>query len=172
MSKLLANRHTQAAARNNENYVYFAISKQMEKEFGEYPIYPKAYDDTKFYWENKRIEKKEPGYKYTSESMDLQPVAGDEVISAPLYPESDYPSWYRSMIERKRQIDAPNRLEHFLTPLNLSRPHIHDVICETSRHSGSIRDCVNAFENLYANPEAPAKKGKRGGWNWEGVSFQ
>lgn len=174
-AKLLAKRSVRSAAYTNDNYVYFALSKLMEKNFGQYPIYPTAWDINKGWDQNMRRSQREPGYRIPRRNItDLieEPTGQYEVISAGLYPESDYPSWYRSIMSGKRNIGEPNLLEAFNTPLNFSKPHIHDVICETSRHSGSIADCGNAFDKIYANPQAPAKKGRRGEWNWEGVNFQ
>lgn len=170
-SKLLAKRSTKAAAYNNNNYVWFAVCRQMEKLFGEYPLYPSSWDINKSIGQNQEKEDKEPGSRPWPQITEA-PTEEDEVISDALYPDSDYPSWYLSLMKGKSRRSALNLFEPFHEPSNFSTPQIDNVVCETNRYSGLASDCVNAFEKLYANPEAPVKKGKQGHWNWEGVSFK
>jgi hypothetical protein len=44
VSKLLAARSAAAAAKNNDNYVYFATARFMQKKWGSYPEYPKMWN--------------------------------------------------------------------------------------------------------------------------------
>jgi len=143
----------------------------MEKIFGEYPLDPSSWDINKSVEKNHENEAKEPGFRPWPKII-VAPTEENEAITAAVYPESDYPGWYQSIMKGKRHITALNLLEPFHAPSNFSRPHIDNVVCETNIHPGSTSDCVNAFEELYANPEAPAKKGKQVHWNWEGVSFK
>jgi hypothetical protein len=61
----------------NHNYVYFAISRFMQKKFGVYPSYPQVWDATKNKDQNLLAEDKEPG---APSRVDLALELDDSVV--------------------------------------------------------------------------------------------
>lgn len=59
-AKILAARSAAAAAKNDDNYAYFATARFMQKKWGSYPEYPKMWNIYKRL-ENMAVENLEPG---------------------------------------------------------------------------------------------------------------
>ncbi|KAI4673165.1 uncharacterized protein J4E78_001672 [Alternaria triticimaculans] len=142
-AKLLAARDVQAAAETNDNYVYFAIARYMQKKFGVYPAYPRIWSPEKTKAENQAIENGEPGapsrYNMAFELEDVDLDGGaSEAISDKQYKTSIYPEWY--------QQESP--VEPDFGRLAFSHPNIDDVVCQTTSESAQYDDCVAAFATL------------------------
>ncbi|KAI9847632.1 MAG: hypothetical protein M1837_002206 [Sclerophora amabilis] len=172
-AKLLAQRDVLLAAQNNDNLVYYAMTKFMEKRYNQYPKYPSAWDPEKSREENENREKEEPGASAASVS-DLE---GDDVyneaehgsvVESPKYPSSNYPNWYKPLVERSFEDETPTVDQPLGNTLSYDGPNINDVICETTDGSPEIDDCINAFGTLKMNPQGGTIQGKKDtGW-WAG----
>jgi hypothetical protein len=140
-SKLLASTNVTADAHTNDNYVYFAMSRYMEKPFGTYPMYPSKWDETLTSDQNLEAETYESGYSSSfSLALDVDDttMSGETVSNGPPYDISDYLDWYQPKVL--------NRTAVFEAALNwrpyFSEPHTNDVVCQTSDHSSLYDDCV------------------------------
>jgi len=97
LAKLLAARDVQSAAQNNDNYVYFAVARYMQKKFGVYPPYPRMWSVSRTKKENWAIEDMEPGapsrdYYVLDLKEDSQyDRFSDKIVSDAPYMTSIYP---------------------------------------------------------------------------------
>lgn len=174
MVKLLTRKSVKYSPNTNDNYVYFATARFMEKNFHLYPQYPRAWDNTKTVAQNRANEKKEPGAppNPANEQVEGPDDDGDGTPTAtgdPL-PPSAYPAWYRPALT------APGpTLPKFAVPkapeLTSYAPNLDDVKCETTAKSPNIDDCVHAFGALNSFPNQGALHGKKGKTWWAGVSI-
>ncbi|KAI4688293.1 uncharacterized protein J4E84_005224 [Alternaria hordeiaustralica] len=145
-AKLLAARDVQSAAYTNENYVYFAVARYMQKTFGTYPPYPRMWSVTKTTAENEALEDFEPGapsrHNTALDLEDADPSRGTgEAVSDRLYEMAIYPEWYQPIV--RQAITEPD-----FGRLAFSHPNIDDVVCQTTSESAQYDDCVAAFATL------------------------
>jgi hypothetical protein len=172
-TKLLAAKDVEKAARTNDNYAYFAMSKWMEKNLGTYPPYPKMWDNKKSRKENEDNEKNEPGASSVDpESLELEDSAqGDVETKNEPYPKEDYPEWYWPVLENLDKPEIPildvPEWERPLLQVTPDRDAGHWV---TDEFSPNIDDCYDVLGRLYDSmTKTPSLAGGEG-WEWSGVS--
>ena len=176
-SKLLASGNPGLAFRTNDNYVYFVVSRWMQKNFGTYPAYPTAWDPNLTPDENKAIEKLQPGAPPDAqawESDDWRQELGDDdedAISVEPLPASVYPEWYQPVISAMGSTTLPEIEVPEENQVPFSEPDFNDVVCESSDGSPSIDDCIHAFGVVNLFPDSPVLQGHKGGTEWVGVRF-
>jgi len=147
LAKLLAARDVQSAAQNNDNYVYFAVSRYMQKKFGVYPPYPRMWSVSRTIKENWAVEDMEPGAPGRiylvldwKEDSHYDRFSEKTVSDAP-YMMSIYPEWYPPISWPVDESAIPSALA-------FSHPNIDDVVCQTTTESAHYSDCVSAFSTL------------------------
>lgn len=178
-SKLLARRDPGLAKRNNDNYVYFAASRWMQKNLGAYPAYPTSWDHNLTPDQNRALEELEPGYPQDAQTLesddwreDLESEDEDEdAVSVEPSPASVYPEWYQPVIRAVGSTTLPEIEVPKETQIALSEPDFNDVVCESSDGSPFIDDCIHAFGVMNLFPDSPVLQGHKGGTEWVGVRF-
>ncbi|KAL9114674.1 MAG: hypothetical protein Q9227_001352 [Pyrenula ochraceoflavens] len=163
-AKLLASRDPQKAANTNDNYVYFAMSKWMEKKLGTYPQYPRVWDGSKSRKDNEANEDKEPGAPSSIQSWELEdgpddgPDGGMSGATDPA-PVSDYPDWYQPAITDLSTPTVPALNVPSPTQSPGSYPNVNNVTCTTGDDSPSWSDCASALTKLIQNPNDQGTQG-------------
>ena len=171
-SKLLGQRNDSAAASNNDNYVYFAISRFMQKKFGTYPPYPRAWRADKTPKENFDKEKREPGYASIDTSNLSEDITDESpIVSEDPAPASAYPEWYQPVIEHSEDATEPPLTVPPEEQIPLADPDANFVSCNaTIKPQPNFDDCVHAFGALNNFPNNPAHHDKDGEVWYAGVS--
>lgn len=143
----------------------------MEKTLKTYPEYPHAWDDSKTPAANQDIEDQEPGAPPTLPSWELEDSGvGDDAATASPAIASAYPDWYQPVIGAAASPTLRSLTVPAETQPALAEPNIDDVVCQTTRGSPAIADCVHAFGPLNDSEYEGAPHGKKGGTVWAGVS--
>tara|TARA_R110002003_G_scaffold6_5_gene291 strand:+ start:4380 stop:5198 length:819 start_codon:yes stop_codon:yes gene_type:complete len=156
LAKVLARKEPKAAASTNDNYVYFAMWRLVEKAFKQYPAYPRMWDNNKTKKQNEDLEDLEPGAPPRNPSVELEDSGiGDRLVSAQPLPVSKYPAWYRPLLENRNTIiHAPQTRKYLHT-----YPEENNVVCQTTSASAAFDDRVHAFGGIEITP------------NWYNVVF-
>ncbi|KAI0455002.1 hypothetical protein F5B21DRAFT_219438 [Xylaria acuta] len=153
-SKLLARRNIDAASKTNDNYVYFVMSRWMEKQTNTYPQYPVAWDPSKSREDNENREQDDPGAPTAQDASiwDIEDSATDESINAgavsdQLYDAEEYPDWYKPLFDALTSgiVDPPVSQP---PPSNEPAPRDANpdtIVCESTDGSPLFEDCVHAF---------------------------
>ncbi|KAI0399268.1 hypothetical protein F4802DRAFT_612495 [Xylaria palmicola] len=176
-SKLLARRNISEAAKTNDNYAYYVMSRWMEKQTNIYPLYPIAWDPSKSREDNENREKSQPGAPTAQDAStwDIEDSGTDEStnanpVSDQLYGIETYPDWYKPLFDALSSgtVDSP-----VSQPAPANEPAPRDanpdtIVCESTDGSPLFEDCVHAFSyNDYRN--ARAHHGKKDEDHWEAV---
>lgn len=174
-AKLLAHRDVQQAAWNNDNYAYYSMVKFMEKRWKKYPKYPSRWDPTKSREENEKREETQPGAPPKINSLEGEDLIGGDsdapAVTDPLYPEKDYPYWYKPLVTAPFDDPSPDVSQPRSNNLTYKGPNLKDVVCETSDGSPEIEHCGYAFGSLKSHPNLGSLQGgKKGETWWAGVS--
>ena len=174
-AKTLAQRNPFYAGRTNDNYVYYAVSRFMRKKFGQNPKYPLAWLPDRSIRENVEKEAREPGYPRGHVVPAPDESSSETLVTDARKPVSDYPDWYKPLIEHAGDDTAPVVTEPPEEPVQVAEPDEDLVKCTTEPPSPSeplpdFQDCVHAFGALNSFADLPAQHGKKGEVWWAGVS--
>lgn len=180
-AKLLARRNVTLAATNNDNYVFYAVARFMQKEFGKYPKYPSMWDPAKTRKENEEAQKNEPGFPpeykkastedFLSDDGTETEESGDKSAREEFYKDTAYPDYYLPVLQRKFGDEVPDVDEPKSEIPVYHGPKNDQIKCDTKDDSPQIVDCFQGFSYLTKFGTLELVKGKKGGADWVGVSI-
>ncbi|KAF2728714.1 hypothetical protein EJ04DRAFT_528414 [Polyplosphaeria fusca] len=176
-SKLLAAKDVSLAARTNDNYVYFAMSLWMQRNFGTYPPYPKMWDNRKSRKENEDKEKEEPGAPTAMlEALDVEDEEEAEEGSPPAstdnqpYATEEWPEWFRPVLDNLGEIESPQlSVPAWEPPVLQVAPNSENGHCDADSEV-NINDCYDALGQLQDSMTMTPPLSGGEGWDWPGVS--
>ncbi|KAI0886464.1 uncharacterized protein GGS22DRAFT_157909 [Annulohypoxylon maeteangense] len=181
-AKLLARKSPELAAKTNDNLVYFATARFMEKRWGVYPEFPLAWDNRKTPKQNKEAEKLQPGEPEATSTSDLDALGdGDPNVDgtpvpsvpadAPLLDAKNYPQWYQPVLSATGSSTLPPISQPTRKPIPpAALPKFDAVRCNymvnRNIQDPTYDDCVQAFAPTFdytnrtqwmAHPPKPGK---------------
>lgn len=159
-SKLLAFRNPQAAARNNDNYVYYAMSQFMQETFDQYPEYPTMWDPTLSPADSQKVEDSQPGAPPSVQTWELDDSPANDTLptisfNATTPDLSNFPGWYRPILSAGTTTSLPNVVVPVQTPAARYVPTANDIICAQTGYQPSYDDCTDAFTSPINSSATP-----------------
>jgi hypothetical protein len=145
----------------------------MEKNFGTYPQYPKAWYANRGRKYNEDLEDRQPGAprRLTMELDDSG--SGENEVPNDVYDLSTYPDWYQPKLQADPKSELPA-----LSPPERTQPSFPDVdlsevVCQTTDSSPIFEDCVHAigFIEDPSDWQKSARSKTTAEYWWSGVSY-